>query len=319
MKTLYWLVKREFWEHRGGFLLAPIITGSVFLLITLLTVISGEVLGHHMDMFHIDGMSGNWNINNTTDPEALKHFGMALDVTICVAALIILAVMAIVVFFYCLGSLYDDRRDRSILFWQSLPVSNWKTVISKVISATFVAPVIAAVLGVVSGIALIIFAAVVASIHGLNVWSALSTAHPIELLLNLVGLIPLYAICALPTIGWLMLCSAWARSKPFLWAFIIPLASVFIVWWLHLLGVPGLDAKWYFSHIVSRMLFAVGPGNWTSFTAPLGPQDDTNVFDQLSLLHNYSALGSTELWAGTIAGGIMLAAAIWLRRWRDDN
>lgn len=319
MKTLYWLVKREFWEHRGGFFWAPIITGGIFLLMTVLSIITGETLKHRMASFQVGNMTGNWSIDHA-DPDTLKHFGMALDVTMCVAALIILAVTAIVIFFYCLGSLYDDRKDKSILFWQSLPISNWKTVLSKIVSAILIAPAIAAVLGVISGIVLIIFAAGIAAFHGLNMWGALSTAHPVELILNIVGLIPLYALCALPTVGWLMLCSAWARSKPFLWALLIPLGSLFIIWWLHLLGMPGLNAKWYFAHVVARMLFAVAPGNWMSFIASDDlPHDDAAVFDHLSLLHNYSALGSPELWVGAIAGAVMLAGAIWLRRWRDDS
>ena len=40
MKTLYWLVKREFWEHRGSFVWAPIITGGVVLLLTLMSIIT---------------------------------------------------------------------------------------------------------------------------------------------------------------------------------------------------------------------------------------------------------------------------------------
>jgi len=35
MKTFYWLVKREFWEHKGGFFWAPVISGIVFLELAL--------------------------------------------------------------------------------------------------------------------------------------------------------------------------------------------------------------------------------------------------------------------------------------------
>lgn len=317
MKTLYWLVKREFWEHRGGFIWTPVITGGIFLLMTVLTIITGEVLGHHAQMFHMNGVNGNWDVGRNADPDSLKHFGMALDLMMCVSAATVLGIAAIVIFFYCLGSLYDDRRDKSIMFWQSLPIANWKTVVSKVLSAVFIAPTIAAVLGVVAGIVMILTTAGVAAFHGLNLWTTLTSAHPVALVLNIIGLVPLYALCALPTIGWLMLCSAWARSKPFLWAFIIPLAGWFAVWWLHLLGMPGLSAQWFFSHISARMLFAVAPGNWLVFVDSTHIPDE-DVFGHLSLLHNYSALGSGELWLGVVAGAVMLAGAIWLRRWRDE-
>jgi ABC-2 type transport system permease protein len=236
------------------------------------------------------------------------------------SAVAIVGIMAIVIFFYCLGSLYDDRKDKSILFWQSLPIANWKTVASKVASAAFIAPAIAAVLGVIIGGMLVLITASVAAFHGISLWAGLTHAHPIRLIANIVGLIPLYALCALPTIGWLMLCSAWARSKPFLWAFIIPLATTFAVWWLHLLGMPGLDAHWFFSHVATRILFAVAPGNWLQFASSIHVETQgEEVFEHMDLLQNYSALASGELWLGVIAGVAMLTGAVWFRRWRDDS
>lgn len=312
-KTLYWLIRREFWEHRGGFIWAPAVTGGIFLLMTILAIVTGEVLGRHT----WNGI--NWDASHHIGPDDMKKFGMFLDGMMGVSAIAVIGVMAIVVFFYCLGSLYDDRKDKSILFWQSLPIANWKTVASKVVSAALIAPAIAATVGVIAGLVMILLTACVASIHGINVWAALSTAHPFKLILNVIGLIPLYALCALPTIGWLMLCSAWARSKPFLWAFIIPLAGTFAVWWLHLIGIFDLNAAWVFWHIATRMLFAVGPGNWMAFVDPVRTGSQDEIFEHLSLLHNYSALGSIELWLGVVAGTAMLGGAIWLRRWRDDS
>jgi ABC-2 type transport system permease protein len=293
-----------------------VITGGIFLLMTILTISAFEVFGLHNNMFH----TGDWNFSHHVDPGTTKNFGKFLDFMMCMSAAAIVGITAIVIFFYCLGSLYDDRKDRSILFWQSLPIANWKTVASKVASAVFIAPTIAVVLGVVTGAVLVLITACVASFHGLSIWEGLTDAHPIKLIASIIGLIPLYAVCALPTIGWLMLCSAWARSKPFLWAFIIPLATTFAVWWLHLLGMPGLDPQWFFSHVTTRVLFAATPGNWLPFIGPIhiGSQGD-EVFEHLDLLHNYSALASGEVWLGAVAGVAMLAGATWLRRWRDDS
>ena len=49
-------------------------------------------------------------------------------------------VLGVVVFFFCLGALFDDRKDRSVLFWKSLPISDQATVLSKVAMALVVAP-----------------------------------------------------------------------------------------------------------------------------------------------------------------------------------
>ncbi|GLQ48700.1 hypothetical protein ACFFJT_16965 [Dyella flava] len=317
MKTLYWLIKREFWEHRGGFFWAPAITVAAFLLIAIMSLTVGEVMGHHAGMFPWDGHIKGFQPGDMS-LEQLQQAGTVLDASICFSAIVVLAVMAIVVFFYCLGSLYDDRRDRSILFWESLPISNWKTILSKVLSATVVAPVIATVIGVLFGLLLLVLGLFTAMFHGFNAWHFLIAAHPIQVTVEIIALIPLYALCALPTIGWLMLCSAWSRSMPFLWALVIPLASNLIVWWLDLIGLLNLNARWYLQHVTARLLFALRPANWLQFSSQV-QFDHVTTLDLLNLMGNYSALASPELWAGVAAGIVMLAGAIWLRRWRTET
>jgi len=325
MKTLYWLVKREFWEHRGGFLRAPAITAIAFLVIAIMTIAGGEIMGRHVGArFPLDDKNLGVPASGIMDPQTLQRVGTILDAILCGSALIVLAVMAIVVFFYCIGSLYDDRKDRSILFWESLPISNWKTVLSKVLSATVVAPVIATIIGVIFGLLLLALLIFTAIFHGFNVLHVLGAAHPIQVTVHIIALIPLYALCALPTIGWLMLCSACARSMPFLWALVIPLASNVIIWWLDLIGLAQFNAGWYFSHITARLLFGLRPANWLDFSHNMpgtatDSLDHVTTLDRLGLISNYASLGARDVWIGLIAGIAMLTAAIWVRRWRHDN
>ena len=142
-KTMYWLVKREFWEHRGGFFWAPLISGGVFLVLNLMALITGEVLGGHNAHFNsvggIDfgGHPGGINLNGNIDADMLGKIGTGLDIAMYAVAGIVLMIMAVIVFFYCLGSLYDDRRDRSILFWKSLPISNRATVLCELFVVSF--------------------------------------------------------------------------------------------------------------------------------------------------------------------------------------
>ena len=322
LTNVYWLVKREFWEHRGGFFWAPVISGGVFLLLNIMALIAGEVLGGGGNThFH---MAGGLNFDGRLSPDTVSMMGSILDGAMYVTAGLIIMIMAIIVFFYCLGSLYDDRRDRSVLFWKSLPISNRDTVLSKVLSAIMVAPVIACVVGVVTGLLLILVAACVASLHGLNTWQLLLHAHPLRVAVSMIALIPLYAIWALPTIGWLMLCSAWTRSKPFLWAVVLPLATGVVVWWLGLMGLFNLGAGWFWMNIVGRLLFSVIPGGWLRNGSALEQlsshaNDSSGLLDQIGLVHNYATLATPDLWIGAIAGIAMIAAATWFRRWRDDS
>lgn len=320
MKTFYWMVKREFWEHKGGFFWAPVITGIVFLVLNTMGIAVGEVFGRSSKWggFKFDQM----HFQGGMDAEQLRNAGAAVDIMLYAVAGIVLAVTAIVIFFYCLGALYDDRRDRSILFWKSLPLSDTSTVLSKVASAALVAPVISIVVGVVVGLCLAMVLAVVGSLHGLGIWRLLIEAHPIQVVLKLVLLMPLYAIWALPTIGWLLLCSAWARGKPFLWAIALPLGAGVIVSWFGLMGLAGLESGWFWKNIVGRLLCSLVPGGWVGNASPMiipGHNNPADLLASLDLAYHYSALASPSLWIGAAAGVAMIAGAIWFRRWRDDS
>ncbi|MGA7439652.1 MAG: hypothetical protein WBW32_16145 [Luteibacter sp.] len=322
MKSFYWLVKREFWEHKGGFVTAPIVAGIVALVLNIMLLITAEVLGRRWagvgkgDSFHT-------NFDRAFDADNLVQAGAVLDMTLYGVTFLILGVMAIVVFFYCLGALYDDRRDRSILFWKSLPLSDTNTVLSKAASAVIVAPAIAVVTGVVAGLLLMIVVSIFATFHGVPAWRLLMEAHPFQVVFTLLLLLPLYALWALPTLGWLMLCSAWARSKPFLWAIALPVGAGIVVSWFGLMGLFNRGSSWFWTNVVGRVLGGLVPGGWVGqTTSPLvlpGHDDPAAVLQSLNLAYHYSALANPSTWIGAVAGVAMIAAAIWFRRWRDDS
>ncbi|MDE3210478.1 MAG: hypothetical protein KGM46_07025, partial [Pseudomonadota bacterium] len=166
MKTFYWLVKREFWEHRGGFFWAPVITGGIFLLLNVMGIITAEVLGasHGIEIGASGGLKQVIAQMNAGD---MSKVGLTLDVAMYSAMALLSIVLGFVVFFYCVGALYDDRRDRSILFWKSLPISDASTVLSKVVSATVLAPLIAVVVGIVVGMLQLLIVAITLSFHGI--------------------------------------------------------------------------------------------------------------------------------------------------------
>ena len=321
MKTFYWLVKREFWEHKGGFFWAPVVAGIVFLVLNAMAIVAGETFGRRSNWAGFK-YNGDMHFQHDMSAADLHNAGAGLDIMLYAIAGIVLSVTAIVVFFYCLGALYDDRRDRSILFWKSLPLSDTSTVLSKVASAIVLAPAIAIVVGVIVGLALSILIAVVAMFHGVGIWSLLMESHPIRVVFNLILLIPLYAVWALPTIGWLLLCSAWARSKPFLWAIALPIGSGVIVAWFGLMGIVGLSSSWYWKNVVGRLLGSLLPGGWASQASPLSLPDNSQPSDllgSLDLAYHYSAMANPSIWIGAIVGILMIGGAIWFRRWRDDS
>jgi len=236
-------------------------------------------------------------------------------------------VLAGVSFFYCLGALYDERRDRSILFWKSLPVSDAMTVLSKAATALVLAPAITVALITVSSLLLLLVACGVLAAMGVNIIPQVVSSSRLYLApLSLLAVLPVYAVWALPTAGWLLLVSSWARSKPFLWAVIAPLVALLVVKWVALalggFGGTEQDLMHFAKGIVARLLGGLIPGFWFTFD---GQQLPANVASQQGLVlgnfvaASWKSLASVDAWSGAVAGIAMLAGAARLRRWRDEG
>ncbi len=324
------LLKREFWEHKGGFFWAPLVAGGVFLLLTIMGIgvaevaarkaiadgelqIDGEVIVNGLDFGQLTSKLG---------PKEMQELAGGIDLSLIMASSWPLIVLAFVVFFYCLGALYDERKDRSVLFWKSLPLSDRDTVLSKAVSALLVAPVIAVAVALVTMLGFLLIISAVVLFHGGNPAQLLwGPGSPLALTAQYLAAVPVYALWALPTVGWLLLCSVWARCKPFLWAIMIPLFAGIFVTWFDLMQAFNLDATWFWKNVVARLLFSVAPGSWFDVASFEhvdidGPQAIRQLINLKSM---YSALLTPQLWAGVVAGAAMIFAAIRLRRWRDDN
>ena len=329
MNTFKWLLKREYWENRGGFFWAPLITGSVFLLLTLMAVIAGE----SMRSAALDGEGLRMNgvelskLTETMRPGDIAEMGAGLDLGALLASTWPFIVLAFVVFFYCLGALFDERKDRSILFWKSLPLSDQQTVLSKVFSALVVAPAIATVAAIATSFGFLVILSGYAMFHGGNplelIWGP---ASPLTVTLYIAAALPVFAVWALPTVGWLLLVSAWSKSKPFLWALLVPLFAGVLVTWFDVMEMLGMKASWFWTNVVGRLLLGTVSGMDMIYREgknpamqnfnPEGPQDVLALF---SAQNTWSAFAHLDIWVGAAAGVAMILAAVHFRRARDEG
>jgi len=299
MKTWYWLIRRELWEHHGSLVRAPLIAALVCLVLNGMGLLLGEVnLGGHL--IHVASMSHLASIS-------ADQVGQGLDVLLASVVLLIGLLMGFTVFFYALGALYDDRRDHSVLFWKSLPISNTQTVLSKVLVALVVAPAITLGVGLVAGLTLLAMASLVMVYHGLPLewWFA---AHPLRVIGTLLSLWPIYVLSALPTVGWLLLCSAWARGKPFLWAVVLPVGAAMMLTWLQWMGLPNLHA-WAG---LGQLLLGTFPMATSGLTLHHWGHSD----GWTGLVGNVwsAAMSAPALWIGALLGVVLVAGAIAGRR-----
>lgn len=323
MKTMKWLVRREYWEHRGMFFWAPLLAAGLIVLAAVAASFKASANFNDQIQFDVNGHTVTTKVNGLPAP-LVEKLGDVMSASYMVTAAPLIMLMTFTLFFYCLGSMYDERRDRSILFWKSLPVSDTETVLSKVGTALVLAPLLYIGIGVALAVVTLLLGSLTMSAHGINLFPVLFSNSSLYLSpLMVIGVLPVYALWALPTVGWLMMVSAWARSKVFLWAVGVPLVALAVLAMLEVAFSIKLNVGWFAENIVARGLAGLVPGVWLGF-AEIDPEDvitmvnDTPDFTGL-FTASWRTLTGLNVWVGVAAGAAMIAAAVRMRRWRDEG
>jgi ABC-2 type transport system permease protein len=276
-RPMYWSVRRELWENRSIYI-APLAVAVVVLVGFLIATI-GRAMSMH-------------------DP-ALRAAVLTEPNTF--AELLIMGIAFIVGVFYSLDALHGERRDRSILFWKSLPVSDLTTVLSKASIPLVVLPLLSFALTVATQWIMLLLSTAVMLGSGLSV-APLWTHMPLfqMWLLLLYHLFAVHVLWYAPIYGWLLLVSGWARRAVFLWA-ALP--------WLAI----GIVEKIAFntSHFAAWVGYRIsGSAAGGSFTA------DNVSMDPLMQLTPGKFLSSAGLWIGLAFFAACIAAAVRLRRYQ---
>jgi ABC-2 type transport system permease protein len=287
-RPMYWSVRRELWENRSIYV-APLAAAAVFLLGFLISLI---------------WLPGNMRATSALEPARQR---IALAETYSHAAMLLTLTAFLVGIFYSLDALYGERRDRSILFWKSLPVSDLTTVLSKASIPLVVLPLVVFTIIVAMQwiMRLLATAALLMSGAGAGtLWTRLPLFQ-MELV-SLYGLAVL-ALWHAPIFMWLLLVSGWARRATFLWAVLPPLA----------IGVFEKIAfhTSYFGLLLEDRVFGFAAGAFDlkdKSGAPIDPH-----FIPLAQLAPGRFLSSPSLWVGLMVAAALLATAVRLRRYRE--
>ena len=327
VNKMKWLIRRELWEHKGMLLWTPAIIGIVMTALAALMTAGAVAKLKMRTALIINGEEMSWSAifnTRTLSPRRTEIIDTIANNYTYVAAPLFVA-LGFLVFFYCLSALYDDRRDRSLLFWKSLPVSDTQTVLSKLAIAIVVTPLIVVAAACLTSLALILILSGVLALNGIYVFTELLAAPGLYLgPLRLFGLIPVYALWALPTVGWLLMVSSWARSKVLFWALGVPLLLLVLTVWVGKLSMTEADIGWIQMNVIARALLGTIPGSWYLFEPGLLPHINTmaagSQMTRIDIFANsWSSLAMPAAWLGAAAGTAMLYAAIRLRGWREEG
>ncbi len=281
-RTYLWSVRRELWENRSIFI-APLVTAG--LLLAGFVVAAARLPQHRVSTLMLDPAMQRVRIEQPYD------FAVSM----------ILLIGGLVWLFYCLDALYGERRDRSILFWKSLPVSDTTTVLAKASIPLAVLPAVMFAAMVATHLGMMLVSSVVLKTSGL----APTTTGQLPLLrlwgAAAYGLIAL-SLWNAPIYAWLLMVSAWSRRATLLWALVPPLSLVIVEYLAFQTRHVLLFLQWR------------GVG-WTTEAFASKPRGNLMV-DPMNPTAPLKYLSSPGLWLGLAVAALFLAAAIRLRRHR---
>ena len=289
-RTLAWSVRRELWEHRW-ILIGPL--PAAFILIATSAI--GAIFAPER-ISELLALGAERRHDLIARPYVLTSGMVAMGVF-----------FASVV--YCLEALQSERRDRSILFWKSLPVSDTTVVLSKACIPLVVLPLLVFVVSLgVQGARLLMssLALLATGGHPMALWSELRLLDmPIVTLYGVVVMTVMYA----PIYGWLLMVSAWARRLAALWALLIPYGIV-------------AGERMVFGH--SRLLEFIWDGlilgaYTRAFGLDVKGTSPRPVIDRVAQLDPIAFLGQPGIWIGLALTAAFLFIAIRLRSDREPT
>lgn len=307
MNAFITLLRRETWEHRSVYIV-PAVVGGILLLTHFYGIVEAS---RHEDWSYI--------VSRFTDLAAHKRTGV-LGALLTGAAVPFVIAMAFVTFFYLLDALYSDRKDRSILFWKSMPVTDLSTVLSKFATASVVIPLLTLAIVAATQIVMMLTGTVLVWIGGGSAWELIWSPAPVFQVWTLLLYLALIgAIWLAPVAGWLLLASAWARRGPFLWAVLPPIA----VGWAEY-AMFRTDEFWQFlgwrlsGHI--QLGFRDDVESLSVYGDPSDAMDiDVSGGNVLDIVDAGTFFGDPGTWGGLVAAAVLMAGAVWLRRYRDET
>lgn len=306
MKKVLTQFKREFWESRASFIRTPLYLGGFMLGIVVLGLFTADrnlerAIGH---------MQSAQQEGKDIDPQFLHLLASGdlfaahpqiLGYGLAAIYTLFMLVLLLVLHSYLTGALYTDRRDQSILFWKSLPITERQNVLTKLGTGALAAPAAYMLAAFATGACYLLL---------LSVYTGFSSELQAPGLGVLLGAYfnsiwslalawLLLALWALPLFSYLLLCSAAAKKAPFLIAVGIPLALMILEIWV--LGSANL---W-------QLFKDQTQGALGSFFAVLSHSEPAGRVLAESL-------SSPILWGGLVFTGVAMTACIWLRNYRYE-
>ncbi|MDN5864143.1 MAG: hypothetical protein L0I62_02850 [Gammaproteobacteria bacterium] len=295
MSTALTLLRREYWEHRGRYFWLPVVIFGLFMLASL---IIGIAVGGGFTDVHPTGVADGGGV-------AILGFGIGF------VFYILFAISSIAYLLSCLG---DDRVDKSVLFWRSLPVSDTSTVLSKVGAVALLGPAIIWIATIVTHLLVLFAIACLASARGATGFTVFASPLALFGTWALFGwAMLLTALWWLPYIGWLLAISSIFKKRAWLWGVLAPIIVGFAEVILSSIFTSNTTSH-FFAFITKHLI--VAPlyywGNPSIGSAYLTAGVHQSFFTQAGAITHF--LTEPSMWIGAGIGIGLIIFAIAARR-----
>lgn len=319
MQTMIALLKREWQEHVFGFGWGPVTILGVLILISCLGLLIGTYgtatvsyssetrIGDQQSSEQVeitDSMSSlsafigydRWSDEQLRAHMASFRLGLAKPFQY---------IYVLIAIFILLGSLHEDRRDRSVLFWKSMPVTDTETVLSKLVAVAWVAPaafiaaIVAAQLFLMVVISGLIWAQDLGSVGRLW-WNSGVLVGTVELVVGYL----IQGLWALPLYAWLLAVSAAAPRVPFVWAVVVPFVPM------------AVEKVAYGTEVIYS--FVRGHAGLAAMPAPPHVTETGAMTGGVGVAEQLGLLATAQMWLGLGIAALLLWAAIWFRTRNND-
>jgi ABC-2 type transport system permease protein len=291
MHTYMWLIRREFWENRAIWIVPAVIGVALTIAALFGRIDFGAAISAQQQR-----MIG---------PTVLLAYGFTF-----------FAVMSIYSSWYLMECLYADRKDRSVLFWKSLPISDTATVLAKLFTGVIAIPLVYFLAADVSTLLM----AFIVSMRAHAYFGSVLWQPELWLQLHVLWLYVILttAVWFLPITGWLMLVSAWARRAVVLWLVLPPLALYWVERWFFGSHFVGSQLAERTLGYVSRAFYdRSNPSAWA--TTSIGTDTLTTPSSVWRVLNPIGFVSSPATWVGLLVGAAMIYGAIQLRLRRSET
>jgi len=270
-----WSIRRELWENRAIWI-APIALAAL--------IVAGFLFA-----------ANHWS------PAFRARHPVAAFMPFGLAASAILFSGWLVGVFYSLDALNGERRDRSILFWKSMPVSDVTTVLAKVAVPLVVIPIVTIAVALATQAIMLVASMAILSSRDIDPLLPLTLIPWLPTTVALLYGMAAHALWFAPIFGYLLLVSASVRRAAFLWA-VMPFFAA-----------GAVEAIAFGSTNVAQLVKYRLIGGMQAFK----PDAMKDPITQLAQLDPVRFFTSPGLWLGLAFAAICIAAAIRLRRYRE--